>query len=43
LLINHKIIPSNNYHIKARLQRKKQNKSSILNEKFGTTNSILLE
>ena len=42
-ILNNKIIPSNNYHIKARLQRKKQNKSSILNEKFGTTNSILLE
>lgn len=42
-ILNNKIIPSNNYHVKARLQRKKQNKSSILNEKFGTSNSILLE
>ena len=42
-ILNNKIIPSNNYNIKSRLQRKKQNKSSILNEKFGTSNSALLE
>jgi hypothetical protein len=42
-ILNNKIIPSNNYHVKTRLQRKKQNKSSILNEKFGTSNSVLLE
>ena len=42
-ILNNKIIPSNNYHVKTRLQRKKQNKSSILNEKFGTTNTVLLE
>lgn len=42
-ILNNKIIPSNNYQIKTRLQRKKQNKSSILNEKFGTSNSDLLE
>ena len=36
-ILNNKIIPSNNYHIKTRLQRKKQNKSSILSEKFGST------
>ena len=42
-ILNNKIIPSNNYHVKTRLQRKKPNKSSILNEKFGTSNTILLE
>lgn len=42
-ILNNKIIPSNNYNIKSRLQRKKQNKSSILNEKFGTSNAVLLE
>ena len=43
-ILNNKIIPSNNYHVKTRLQRKKQNKSSILNEKFGSVNNnILLE
>jgi hypothetical protein len=40
-ILNNKIIPSNNYQVKTRLQRKKQNKSLILNEKFGT--SALLE
>ena len=40
-ILNNKIIPSNNYQVKTRLQRKKQNKSIILNEKFGT--SALLE
>jgi len=34
-ILNNKIIPSNNYNVKTRLQRKKQNKSSILTEKFG--------
>jgi len=34
-ILNNKIIPSNNYQLKTRLQRKKQNKNSILNEKFG--------
>ncbi len=38
-ILNNKIIPSNNYQIKTRLQRKKQNKSLILNEKFGTSTS----
>ena len=33
-IINNKIIPSNTYHIKKKLQRK-QNKNNILNEKFG--------
>ena len=42
-ILNNKIIPSNNYQVKTRLQRKKQNKSLILNEKFGTTNTVLLE
>ena len=42
-ILNNKIIPSNNYQVKTRLQRKKQNKSLILNEKFGTSNSVLLE
>jgi hypothetical protein len=43
-ILNNKIIPSNNYHIKTKLQRKKQNKSSILNEKFGSVqNTALLE
>jgi hypothetical protein len=34
-ILNNKIIPSNNYNVKTRLQRKKQNKSLILTEKFG--------
>ena len=42
-ILNNKIIPSNNYQVKTRLQRKKQNKSLILNEKFGTSNTALLE
>jgi hypothetical protein len=42
-ILNNKIIPSNNYQVKTRLQRKKQNKSLILNEKFGTSTSALLE
>jgi hypothetical protein len=36
-ILNNKIIPSNNYNIKTRLQRKKQNKNLILTEKFGHT------
>jgi hypothetical protein len=35
-ILNNKIIPSNNYQVKKRLQKKPQNKSSIVNEKFGT-------
>lgn len=42
-ILNNKIIPSNNYHLKTRSQRKKQNRNSIFNEKFGTTNNVLLE
>ena len=37
-ILNNKIIPSNNYNSKTRLPRKKQNKSSILTEKFGNNN-----
>ena len=42
-ILNNKIIPSNNYHVKTRLQRKKQNKTSIVNEKFGIVNQAILE
>ena len=42
-ILNNKIIPSNTYQVKARLQRKKQNKSYILNEKFGITNQASLD
>ena len=42
-ILNNKIIPSNTYQVKTRLQRKKQNKTSILNEKFGLTNQAVLE
>jgi len=34
-IINNKIIPSNTYQIKKKLQKKHQTKSNILNEKFG--------
>ena len=34
-ILNNKIIPSNNYNIKRKLQGKNQNKTNILNEKFG--------
>jgi len=34
-IINNKIIPSNSYQINKKLQKKQQNKSSILNENFG--------
>lgn len=37
-ILNNKIIPSNNYQLKSRMQKKKPNKGSILNEKFGITN-----
>jgi hypothetical protein len=39
-IINNKIIPSNNFHIKKKLQRKPQSKNNILNEKFGMQNAI---
>jgi hypothetical protein len=34
-ILNNKIIPSNNYQIKKKIQSKSQNKNTILNEKFG--------
>lgn len=34
-IINNKIIPSNNYQIRKKLQKKVQSKSNIMNEKFG--------
>jgi hypothetical protein len=37
-ILNNKIIPSNNYHLKTKLQRKKNTKTSIVNEKFGIVN-----
>jgi len=36
-IINNKIIPSNTYQIKKKLNRKHQSKNNILNEKFGIT------
>jgi hypothetical protein len=40
-IINNKIIPSNNYQVKKRLQKKiPQTKSNILNEKFGIQNVV---
>jgi hypothetical protein len=42
-ILNNKIIPSNNYHIKTKLQKKKTNKTSIVNEKFGIVNQSILE
>ena len=38
-ILNNKIIPSSNYHIKKKIQKKTQNKSNILNEQFGITNN----
>ena len=37
-ILNNKIIPSNNYHLKTKLQRKKNTKTSIVNEKIGIVN-----
>jgi len=34
-IINHKIIPSNTYQVKKKIQKKIQSKNNILNEKFG--------
>jgi hypothetical protein len=34
-IINNKIIPSNTFQIKKKLQRKHQTKNNILTEKFG--------
>ena len=40
-IINNKIIPSNNYQVKKRLQKKTpQTKNNILNEKFGIQNVV---
>jgi hypothetical protein len=36
-IINNKIIPSNNFQLKKRLQKKQQTKNNIFNEKFGLT------
>jgi hypothetical protein len=36
-IINNKIIPSNTFQIKKKIQRKNQSKNNILNEKFGLT------
>lgn len=41
-ILNNKIIPSNNYQLKSRMQKKKPNKGSILNEKFGLSNNQAL-
>jgi len=38
-IINNKIIPSNTFQIKKKLQRKNQTKNNILNEKFGMQSS----
>jgi len=40
-IINNKIIPSNTYQIKRKVQQKQQTKSNILNEKFGLASSNL--
>lgn len=42
-ILNNKIIPSNIYQVKSKLQNKKQNKTSILNEQFGVQNNVTLE
>ena len=41
-ILNNKIIPSNNYQLKSRMQRKKPNKGSIINEKFGLSNQCAI-
>jgi hypothetical protein len=42
-ILNSKIIPSNNnYQLKSRMQKKKTNKNSILNEKFGMTQNRMI-
>ena len=38
-IINNKIIPSNNYQLKKRLQKKQQTKNNIVNERFGMSSS----
>jgi hypothetical protein len=42
-ILNNKIIPSNTYQVKTKLQRKKQNKTYIINEKFGVANQSAVE
>lgn len=42
-ILNNKIIPSNAYQVKTKLQRKKQNKTYIINEQFGISNQSVLE
>jgi hypothetical protein len=37
-IINNKIIPSNNYQLKKRIQKKQQTKNNIVNERFGMNN-----
>ena len=39
-IINSKIIPSNNYQLKKRQQKKPQTKNNILNEKFGISTNV---
>ena len=39
-IINSKIIPSNNYQVKKRLQKKQQTKNNILNDKFGAPSAM---
>ena len=42
-ILNSKIIPSNNnYQLKSRMQKKKTNKNSILNEKFGLNQKSMI-
>jgi hypothetical protein len=42
-ILNSKIIPSNNnYQLKSRMQKKKTNKNSILNEKFGLNQNRMI-
>ena len=38
-IINNKIIPSNNFQLKKRLQKKQQTKNNILNEHFGVSST----
>jgi hypothetical protein len=42
-ILNNKIIPSNAYQVKTKLQRKKQNKTYIINEQFGISNQSVIE
>ena len=42
-ILNNKIIPSNNYQLKSRLQKKKTNKGTIMNETFGLSSTAMIE